>query len=61
MGPPRHYPELDRPMEAARHVRPTDEEIAEQKISFAYGNAMSGRITKASVRAAAHGNRPCRD
>jgi hypothetical protein len=50
-GPKPQHPELDRFLEAARKVRVTDEQLREQSISFAYGNApQSSRITKESVR-----------
>jgi hypothetical protein len=50
-GPKPQHPELDRLLEAARKVRVTDEQLREQSISFAYGNApQSSRITKESVR-----------
>jgi hypothetical protein len=39
-------------MEASRRIAVTDDMLREQRISFAYGNAMNAdRITKASVRA----------
>jgi hypothetical protein len=51
LGPKPQHPELDRLLEAARNVRVTDEQLREQSISFAYGNApQSSRITKESVR-----------
>lgn len=46
-------PELIRLLEVARHKRVTEEELHEQRISFAYGNApASDLITKQSVRQA---------
>ncbi|HSY66362.1 MAG TPA: hypothetical protein VK829_17340 [Terriglobales bacterium] len=46
-------PELIRLLENARHRPVTEEELHEQRISFAYGNApASGLITKESVRQA---------
>jgi hypothetical protein len=40
-------------LESKRHIEVTEEELAEQRISFAYGNAMNTEsITKASVIAA---------
>lgn len=40
-------------LEAKKNVEVSEEELAEQRISFAYGNAMhSENITKASVIAA---------
>jgi hypothetical protein len=50
-SPPR--PELDRLFEAARASGVSDEELQEQRISFAYGNAPENSgITKESVRKA---------
>jgi hypothetical protein len=50
-SPPR--PELDRLFEAARKSGVTEEDIQEQRISFAYGNAPENSgITKESVREA---------
>jgi hypothetical protein len=46
-------PELIRLLENARRRPVTEEELREQRISFAYGNApVSGLITKESVRQA---------
>lgn len=51
LGPPPSHPELDRLLEIARTVQITDEEIQEQRVSFAYGNAPdSDLITKDSIR-----------
>jgi hypothetical protein len=51
-GPER--PELKRLLEEARKVKITDEEFAEQRVSFAFGNAPeSSTITKDSARLAA--------
>ncbi len=45
------HPELDRRLEAARSITLTDEQLQEQRVSFAYGNApVSSGITKDSVR-----------
>ena len=50
-------PELDRLLEAARNSKISEEEFAEQRVSFAYGNASeSSRSTKESVRMAAKRN-----
>ena len=50
--PPR--PELDRLLEVAREKGVTDEQLREQRISFAYGNApQSSGITKETVRSSA--------
>jgi hypothetical protein len=51
-APPR--PELDRLLSEAKEHGVTDEELSEQRVSFAYGNAPEGsRITKESARSAA--------
>jgi hypothetical protein len=54
LGPPPNRPELDKLLEQARTVRLTDEQLQEQRISFAYGNAPDSNklITKDSVRTA---------
>lgn len=45
--------DLLRLLEETRHLRVTDEELREQRISFAYGNALgSESTTKESVREA---------
>lgn len=50
-GPPPKHPELDRLLAEARTIEITDEQIREQRVSFAYGNAPEGAgITKESVR-----------
>lgn len=51
LGPAPNRPELDALLEQARNTKITDEQLQEQRISFAYGNAPdSDRITKESVR-----------
>jgi len=48
-------PELTRILDTSRDIPVTEEELREQRISFAFGNAPQGsedRITKASVRRA---------
>jgi len=48
-------PELAKMLEASRTVPATEEELREQRISFAFGNApqsSENRITKDSVRQA---------
>lgn len=51
LGPAPSHPELDKLLEHARTLQITDEQLQEQRISFAYGNApVSSRITKDSVR-----------
>ena len=50
-GPTPSHPELDRLYEQARTVQITDEQLQEQRVSFAYGNAPeSSKITKESIR-----------
>jgi hypothetical protein len=52
-APPR--PELERLLAASIKAGVTDEQLQEQRVSFAYGNAPEGsRITKDSARKAAH-------
>ncbi len=47
-------PELDRLIAASLEAGVTDEQLQEQRVSFAYGNAPDGsRITKDSARRAA--------
>jgi hypothetical protein len=46
-------PELEALLREARTRVISDEEFREQRISFAYGNAMSDSITKESVRRSA--------
>ena len=47
-------PELDKLVRRSLETGVTDEQLQEQRISFAYGNAPEGsRITKDSVRKAA--------
>ncbi len=59
-APPR--PELERLLEASRQSKITDEELLEQRISFAYGNAPEGsKITKDSARKAANRIRVTQD
>jgi len=49
---------FDRLLEQAQKVNVTDEQLKEQRVSFAFGNAPeSSRITKESVRAASRGIR----
>ncbi len=48
-------PELAKMLEASRNIPATEEELREQRISFAFGNApqsSENRITKDSVRQA---------
>jgi hypothetical protein len=47
------HPELDKQLEVARSTTLTDEQLQQQRVSFAYGNApVSSGITKASVQRA---------
>jgi hypothetical protein len=58
-APPR--PELERLFEAARKSGVTDEQLKEQRVSFAYGNApQNSGITKESVIAASRSLRLAR-
>lgn len=58
LGPNPKHPELDALLEQASKAEMTDEQLREQRVSFAYGNApVSARITKESVRAASRGMR----
>jgi len=45
-------PDLKRALETSRHTQVTEEELQEQRISFAFGNAPANakNITKDSVR-----------
>ncbi len=53
LGPPPSHPELDRLREATSRLKVTDKQLAEQRISFVYGNAPVGStITKESARLA---------
>jgi hypothetical protein len=48
-------PELDRLLEIARTIVVSDEQLMEQRVSFAYGNAPEDSgITKESVRRASN-------
>jgi hypothetical protein len=50
LGPPPSHPELDKLLEKARTTPVTDEQLQQQRVSFAYGNAPgSSRITRKSV------------
>ncbi len=54
-GPAPNHPELDRLLEQARRTEITDEQLKEQRVSFAYGNApKDAKITKESVRDASN-------
>ena len=62
LGPPPEHPELDALLERTKNIPVTDEQLEEQRISFAYGNApKDSRITKESVRDASHRMRIVRD
>lgn len=61
-GPPPVHPELDQLREATRGIKVTDAQLAEQRISFTFGNAPQGSgITKESARAASSGIRITED
>jgi hypothetical protein len=52
-GPTPSHPELDRLREETRNLKVTEKQLAEQRVSFIYGNAPEGStITKESARAA---------
>ena len=62
LGPAPAHPELDRLREETRALKVTDEQLAEQRISFVYGNAPVGSmITKESARIASKRFRVNRD
>jgi hypothetical protein len=62
LGPTPNRPELERLLEQARTVKLSDEQLQEQRVSFAYGNApVSARITKDSVRGASKSIRICQE
>ncbi|MBV8769492.1 MAG: hypothetical protein JO094_11430 [Hyphomicrobiales bacterium] len=51
LGETPERPELDRLLEVARATVVTEDQLREQRVSFAYGNAPEGSgITKESVR-----------
>ena len=53
IGPAPSHPELHKLRELTRDIKVTDEQIAEQRISFIYGNApVDSPITKESARVA---------
>lgn len=55
LGPAPHHPELERLLAESKSRPVTDEELRQQRISFAYGNAPKGsRLTKESVARAAN-------
>lgn len=54
-GPAPDRPELDKLLDDASKTEITDDQLKEQRVSFAYGNAPEGaRITKDSVRDASN-------
>jgi hypothetical protein len=57
-GPSPKHTALDQLLEAAKATPVTDEQLQEQRVSFAFGNApTSSKITKESVRSASKGIR----
>jgi hypothetical protein len=61
-GPTPNHPELDRLREETRSIKVTNAQLAEQRISFVYGNAPEGSgITLDSARAASAGIRITKD
>jgi hypothetical protein len=54
LKPAPHRPELERLLAASIKAGVTDDQLQDQRVSFAYGNAPEGsRITKDSARKAA--------
>ena len=54
LKPAPHRPDLDRLMTASIKAGVTDDQLQDQRVSFAYGNAPEGsKITKDSARKAA--------
>ncbi|MGH8651880.1 MAG: hypothetical protein ACREYE_06710 [Gammaproteobacteria bacterium] len=61
LGPAPNHPELDKLLKKARTTQITEEELQEQRVSFAYGNAPeSANITKDSIRSASKSIRMAR-
>ena len=61
-GPAPNHPELDKLREETRSIKVTDAQLAEQRVSFIYGNAPEGSgITRDSARAASGGIRITKD
>jgi hypothetical protein len=53
VGPAPSHPELDRLGEETSNLKVTEEQLADQRISFIYGNApVDSAITKESARIA---------
>jgi hypothetical protein len=51
LGPAPDHPELDNLLDVAKGTPVSDEELAEQHVSFAYGNApLEAEVTKDFVR-----------
>ncbi len=62
LGPSPSHPELDQLRDETRNLKVTDEQLAEQRVSFIYGNAPEGSgITRASARSASSGIRITED
>ena len=61
-GPTPSHPELDQLREETRGIKVTDAQLAEQRVSFIFGNAPQGSgITRDSARAASTGIRITKD
>ncbi|HEY2883989.1 MAG TPA: hypothetical protein VGJ08_02105 [Rhizomicrobium sp.] len=61
-GPPPKHPELDKLREETREIKVTDAQLAEQRVSFIFGNAPQGSgITRVSAQAASTGIRITKD
>ncbi len=59
LGPTPSFPELDRLLDETKSFIVSDEQLNEQRVSFAFGNAPvdAKLITKESVRSASQSNR----
>jgi hypothetical protein len=59
LSPPPKRPELDQLLATARAIGVSDQQLQDQRVSFAYGNAplSDEKVTKDAVRAASTRNR----
>jgi hypothetical protein len=61
-GPTPSHPELDKLRAETKSIKVTDAQLAEQRVSFIYGNAPQGSgITRDSARVASKGIRITKD
>ena len=61
-GPAPNHPELDKLREETRGIRVTNAQLAEQRVSFVYGNAPEASgITRDSAQAASSSIRITKD